>query len=122
MLSKPAVVILNPLSGSGRHQPTIRRAAQAWQIDVRELRTGHRAEALARDAVHAGAQVLVAAGGDGTVSAVAGVAVEYDVSLVVVPCGTRNHFAKTAGQTSLIRRASWPRLRTVPRDGSMSGR
>lgn len=97
MLSKCAVVILNPLSGSGRHQPTIRRAAQARQIDVRELRTGHRAEALARDAVHAGAQVLVAAGGDGTVSAVAGVAVEYDVSLVVVPCGTRNHFAKDCG-------------------------
>jgi diacylglycerol kinase family enzyme len=47
--------------------------------------------------VEQGAQVLVAAGGDGTVSAVAGVAAERDVPLVVVPCGTRNHFAKDCG-------------------------
>jgi len=31
------------------------------------------------------------------VSAIAGVAVEHDVPLVVVPCGTRNHFAKDCG-------------------------
>jgi diacylglycerol kinase family enzyme len=41
--------------------------------------------------------VLVACGGDGTVSAVAAVAVEHDRPLVVVPCGTRNHFAKDCG-------------------------
>jgi hypothetical protein len=34
---------------------------------------------------------------DGMISAVAGVAVEHDVLLVVVPCGTRNHFAKDCG-------------------------
>ncbi|MGH3836813.1 MAG: diacylglycerol kinase family protein [Pseudonocardiaceae bacterium] len=30
-------------------------------------------------------------------SAIAGVAVEHDVPVVVVPCGTRNHFAKDCG-------------------------
>lgn len=97
MVSRRAVVILNPLSGSGMYQPTVRRAARERLIDVRELRTGHRAEALARDAVREGAKVLIAAGGDGTVSAVAAVAVEHDIPLVVVPCGTRNHFAKDCG-------------------------
>jgi diacylglycerol kinase family enzyme len=97
MVSRRAVLILNPLSGAGRHQPTVRRAARDRLIDVRQLRTGYRAEALARDAVHEGAQVLLAAGGDGTVSAVAAVAVEHDIPLVVVPCGTRNHFAKDSG-------------------------
>ena len=87
------MLILNSLSGSGRHQPTVRRAARDRLIDVRQLRASHRAEALARDAVHDGAQVLLAAG-DGTVSAVAAVAVEHNIPLVVVPCGTRNHFAK----------------------------
>jgi diacylglycerol kinase family enzyme len=90
-------VILNPAAGSGRHQSDVRRAAQARQLDVREVHAGDRAGALAREAVEQGAQVLVAAGGDGTVSAVAGVAAERGVPLVVVPCGTRNHFAKDSG-------------------------
>ena len=37
------------------------------------------------------------AGGNGTVSAVAAVAVERDLPLVVLPCGTLNHFAVDAG-------------------------
>jgi hypothetical protein len=53
MVSRPIVLILNPLSGSGMHQPTVRRAAWARQIDVREVR-GYRAEALARNAVDEG--------------------------------------------------------------------
>ncbi|MBV9648849.1 MAG: acylglycerol kinase family protein [Pseudonocardiales bacterium] len=97
MVSSPAVLILNPLSGFGIHQPTVHCAARERLIDVREVRTGYRAKALARDAVRDGAKALVAAGGDGTVSAVAAVAVEHDIPLVVVPCGTRNHFAKDCG-------------------------
>jgi diacylglycerol kinase family enzyme len=90
-------LVLNPASGSGTHQPGVRWAARARQIDVREVRADHGAGALAREAVDQGTQVLVAAGGDGTLSTVAGVAVERDVPLVVVPCGTRNHFAKDCG-------------------------
>ena len=37
------------------------------------------------------------AGGDGSVAAVAGVAVERDLPLVVVPTGTLNHFARDLG-------------------------
>jgi diacylglycerol kinase family enzyme len=90
-------LILNPASGSGTHQSGVRYAAAVRHIDVREVRAGYGAGALAQEAVEQGAEVLVAAGGDGTVSAVAGVAVEHDVTLVVVPCGTRNHFAKDCG-------------------------
>jgi diacylglycerol kinase family enzyme len=66
-------------------------------VDVCEVEPSRDAGALAREAVRDGAHVLVACGGDGTVSAVAGVAVEHDQPLVVVPCGTRNHFAKDCG-------------------------
>jgi diacylglycerol kinase family enzyme len=41
--------------------------------------------------------VIVAAGGDGTVSAVAGVAVRSGATLGVLPLGTLNHFARDAG-------------------------
>src|SRR4051794_41872451 len=43
------------------------------------------------------ADVLGAAGGDGSVASVAAVAVERDLPLVVVPYGTRNHFARDLG-------------------------
>jgi diacylglycerol kinase family enzyme len=53
--------------------------------------------ALARDAVASGADVLGVAGGDGTQALVAGVAAEYNVPLLVISAGTRNHFALDLG-------------------------
>lgn len=49
------------------------------------------------EAVSRGAEVLVAAGGDGTVSAVAGAVAGTPTALAVLPLGTMNHFAKDAG-------------------------
>ena len=50
----------------------------------------------AREAAARGEQ-LVAAGGDGTVSTVAAVAVETGATFGVLPLGTLNHFARDAG-------------------------
>jgi diacylglycerol kinase family enzyme len=51
----------------------------------------------ARRAVERGCQLLIAAGGDGTVSTVAAVAASHDATLGVLPLGTLNHFANDAG-------------------------
>ena len=45
----------------------------------------------------ADAGVLGMAGGDGSLAAVAAVAIERDLPLVCVPFGTRNHFARDVG-------------------------
>lgn len=50
-----------------------------------------------RQALAQGADMLVAAGGDGTVNAVAEVAAEAGAILGVLPLGTLNHFAKDNG-------------------------
>lgn len=44
-----------------------------------------------------GVDAIVVAGGDGTISSAAGVAVDGDIVLGVLPMGTFNHFAKDLG-------------------------
>ena len=44
-----------------------------------------------------GAEMLGMAGGDGSLAAVAAVALDTDAAFVCVPFGTRNHFARDVG-------------------------
>ena len=52
---------------------------------------------LAEDAIAGGADVIGMAGGDGSQALVASVASARDVPHVVIPAGTRNHFALDLG-------------------------
>lgn len=61
------------------------------------LRQGEDAAELAGAAVDRGAETIGMAGGDGSLGAVAAVALERDVPFVPVPFGTRNHFARDVG-------------------------
>src|SRR5690606_6531071 len=49
---------------------------------------------MTREAIEAGADVVVAVGGDGTVRAVAGVAAEKGVPMGILPMGTGNILAR----------------------------
>jgi len=93
-----AYLILNPAAGSAPAlTASLHRAARARGVGVRVLERGEGAGHAAREAAKNGARSLAVAGGDGTVAAVAGVAVERDLPLVVVPTGTLNHFARDPG-------------------------
>jgi len=88
-------LLINPRAGT--HSPTteeLREAAEARGIEVHVLQEGEDPAEVARTAQ---AEALGAAGGDGSVATVAAVAVERDLPLVVVPYGTRNHFARDLG-------------------------
>jgi diacylglycerol kinase family enzyme len=78
--SPDIVVIVNRGSGSGADETTCDRiaarfAARGRQATIVVAGEGAPVEAQARDAVAAGAQAIVAGGGDGTVNAVAAAAV-----------------------------------------------
>jgi diacylglycerol kinase family enzyme len=93
-------VILNRKAGSAAEEAT-RRAIEASlahaALDARIVAvTGPEIHDAANGAAAAG-DALIAAGGDGTVSAVAGVAVKTGATFGVIPLGTLNHFAKDAG-------------------------
>ena len=93
-----AALVANPRSGGGK-VPRFRLADVAEPLGARVLLTDpdRDAGALARGALADGAEVLAVAGGDGTVATVAAVAADAGVPLVVVPAGTRNHFARDLG-------------------------
>jgi diacylglycerol kinase family enzyme len=58
------------------------------------IEKGSDARDAARGALGRGARTLVAAGGDGTISAVASTLLDSEAVLGVLPMGTLNHFAK----------------------------
>ncbi len=88
-------LIVNPRSGTA--SPTadeLRSAAKQRGIDVRYLQEG---EDLVEVGRNADADVVGMAGGDGSLAAVAAVALERDLPFVCIPFGTRNHFARDVG-------------------------
>ena len=87
------VLLINPRSGDGG-AADLGEQARARGLRVELLREGDDAAALARDA-DVGA--IGMAGGDGSLAAIAAVALERDLPFVCVPFGTRNHFARDLG-------------------------
>lgn len=88
-------IVANPKSGkSETSQSEIRKvfAGSGKELVFIDITKGP--EDAQKRAAKKNVDVLVAAGGDGTVNFVANLAVAMDVPMAVLPCGTLNHFAK----------------------------
>ncbi|WP_239063973.1 diacylglycerol kinase family protein [Streptomyces sp. SID14436] len=93
-----AWVLMNPRSGGGKvDRFHLADRARAAGCHVVLLDGGQDVTALARRAVTEGADLLAVAGGDGTQALVAEVAAGHDLPFLVIPAGTRNHFALDLG-------------------------
>lgn len=105
------VVITNPRSGRGagrRGRDALEAALKGTVADYRivettapgaGIRTGHLIEGsagkLAREAANAGVEIVVAAGGDGTIGEVANGLVGTNAIMGVIPMGTGNDLARS---------------------------
>jgi diacylglycerol kinase family enzyme len=87
------LLIVNPRSGDGGTNRLL-DAAAGHGVATRVLERGDDPAELARSAA---ADALGVAGGDGSLAAVAAVAIERRLPFVCVPFGTRNHFARDLG-------------------------
>jgi diacylglycerol kinase family enzyme len=76
--------------------------ASGWEPSFLETTVDERGLGLARGAVAAGARMVVAAGGDGTVRACAQALAGTQVPLAIVPLGTANLAARALGVPSRI--------------------
>ncbi|MEU6809977.1 diacylglycerol kinase family protein [Streptomyces sp. NPDC046831] len=91
---------MNPHSGNGkalRFRIAERACAFGAQVVLIDHSRPRDPATVARRAVADGADLLGVAGGDGTLALVAAVAAESGLPFVVIPAGTRNHFAMDLG-------------------------
>jgi YegS/Rv2252/BmrU family lipid kinase len=84
--------------GSGDVSARIAQALAGAGLDSEiVLAEGEDCAARAADHVKRGAELIIAAGGDGTVGAIAGVLAGSDAAMGILPLGTLNHFARDLG-------------------------
>jgi diacylglycerol kinase family enzyme len=92
------VLIMNPKSGGGKAEKyDLVGECRRRGIEAVVLRPGDDLLELAEDAIAEGADVIGMAGGDGSQALVATVAIKHAIPHVVIPAGTRNHFALDLG-------------------------
>ncbi len=99
-MKKQISIILNPNAGTAANKEAIDEAFGRYP-DVQHRLYNYEGsgdlETAAERALEEGADIIVAAGGDGTMNAVAGIAAHSGVPLGLLPMGTLNHLAKDLG-------------------------
>ena len=97
-----AQIILNPSAGQRDRRRELKTAIayledRGWQVTLRETQRPGEATTYARQAVAEGYDVVIAAGGDGTVGEVANGLAGSEVALGMFPIGTTNVWALQMG-------------------------
>jgi len=92
-------VIINARSGTDEKRDVQRRLEEVFLENGIEARislahSGDKVAELAKQAALSDADVIVAGGGDGTISSIASAAIGSGKTMGVLPFGTMNHFAK----------------------------
>ena len=100
-----AHLIFNPISGQGNAQQDLLLIKSLLKphlhLYIHQTTPEKTAEELTELAIAKQADIIIASGGDGTVSAVAGVLVNTGIPLGIIPRGTANAFCMALGIPSI---------------------
>jgi diacylglycerol kinase (ATP) len=105
--------VVNPISGKGRRrkpEKTIQKIQDAYSragadFEIRLWDRPDRIDEIIADAIAQGFDVVVAAGGDGTINEIGHRLVGTQVALGVIPLGSGNGFARHLGYSRRIKKA-----------------
>ncbi|EKQ66985.1 methylglyoxal synthase [Leptolyngbyaceae cyanobacterium JSC-12] len=96
-----AHLIFNPVAGQGNAEQELDLIRQLLQphmsLHIHETTAEINPKSLVREALSQQANLIIASGGDGTISAVAGALIGTGIPLGVIPRGTANAFAAALG-------------------------
>ena len=96
---KNPLFIYNPVAGAGNPEQARQVFTQAcerygWQFRIHETRKGENLAQVVQSGLNQGCDVIMAGGGDGTVSAIASALARSGVPLLIIPMGTGNLLAR----------------------------
>ena len=104
--SMVAHLIFNPVSGGGNGSQDLEFIKQMLEphlhLEVHLTSPDIDPQELATQAIATDADIIIASGGDGTVSAVAGALIGTNIPLGIIPRGTANAFSMALGITQQI--------------------
>ena len=107
--TRSACLIFNPVAGQSNPEEDLATIQQILQpeinLDIRLTTPEVDADQLAREAVERGASLIIASGGDGTLSAAAEAVVGTTIPFGVISRGTANAFATALGIPTTIEAA-----------------
>jgi YegS/Rv2252/BmrU family lipid kinase len=96
-MKRSACLIFNPVAGHSDPDQDLARIQELLEplidLDIRLTTPEVDADQIAREAVDRGVEAIIACGGDGTLSAVAGAIVGTNIPLGIISRGTANAFA-----------------------------
>ncbi|MBD2070780.1 YegS/Rv2252/BmrU family lipid kinase [Leptolyngbya sp. FACHB-671] len=96
-MSRSACLIFNPVAGQGNPDQDLAKILEILEpeidLDIRKTTEDVDADQLAAEAVERGAEMIIASGGDGTLSAAAAALVGTKIPFGVISRGTANAFA-----------------------------
>lgn len=100
LVMRRALLVWNGLSGpreEARRDRIVELLGVTLELETHELGEGESGQGIAEAAIARGVEIVIAAGGDGTVSACASAMIGTVAALGIVACGTSNSIARALG-------------------------
>ncbi|MBD2040162.1 YegS/Rv2252/BmrU family lipid kinase [Microcoleus sp. FACHB-672] len=108
-MTRSATLIFNPIAGQGDPEQDLRTIWKLLEpditLDIQMTSKEVGANELAKQAIERGIDLLIASGGDGTISSAADAAIGTGIPFAVIPRGTANAFAGALGLPNTIQAA-----------------
>lgn len=108
-MKRSACLIFNPVAGQSDPDIDLNKIkvllSEEIDLDIQFTTPEVDGEQLAKEAVARGVESIIASGGDGTISAVAGALLETNIPLGIISRGTANAFANALGIPDTIEKA-----------------